>query len=240
MYFRESLILIPAYNEESNISSTLTDLRAMYPDTDILVVNDGSRDATAEKVLKVGEKLLNHPFNLGYGAALQTGFKFAQKYDYMFIVQFDADGQHDPGDVARLLEEIQSGDCDIVIGSRFMGRGGENIGILKKIAINLFRRVIKIFTGDIVTDPTSGLQCLSRRAFCHYAIAGNFPEDFPDADTIIMAKMEGLKIKEIPANIRIRHAGESMHKGLKVVYYMLKMLLSISVVIIREKTKRRT
>lgn len=153
---------------------------------------------------------------------------------YEYIVQFDADGQHDPDDIPIILEGLRTGRYDIVIGSRFLGKSF-NIGFLKKIAITLFRFIIKMFTGVRITDPTSGLQGLSKRAYSYYAREGNYPEDFPDADTLIGSILQGFRVTEMPAHIRERHSGDSMHAGLRTAYYMLKMFVSISVVLLRKR-----
>jgi len=231
----DCLVIIPAYNEQENIGRVLGAIRSLGADLDIVVVNDGSKDKTESVVRDSGEKVISLPFNLGYGGALQTGFKYAAAMEYNYIVQFDADGQHDPEDILLILEQLYKGDTDIVIGSRFMGRGAFRAGFMKKTAIIIFRTIIRIATGVKITDPTSGLQGLTARVFKFYAGMGNFPEDFPDADTIIMMILSGCRIKEIPANIRYRAAGKSMHAGLKTIVYFVKMMLSIFVVLMREK-----
>lgn len=234
----ECLVLIPAFNEEQNVGKVLKDIRKSYRNLDVLVINDGSHDQTALVVDEAGEKVITLPFNLGYGGALQTGFKFAEMMNYRYVIQFDADGQHDPGDITLILKELRTGNVDIVIGTRFMGRSEFVPGFFKKSAIKLFRFLIRCSTGEKVTDPTSGLQGLSRAVFVHYAKTGNFPEDFPDADTLINSILSGFRVREIPANIRYRHAGESMHGGLKTAFYMIKMVISISVVVTRKKLGR--
>lgn len=229
------LIIIPAYNEEENIGQVLQEIRKLAINADIIIINDGSQDATEQVVRAAGEQVISLFYNIGYGGALQTGFKYAVKMDYRYVIQFDGDGQHDPRDILILLEELRTGDYDIVIGSRFLDANGPatNVGVLKRMAIAFFRFLIKVFTGVKITDPTSGIQGLSRAAFRHYAAMGNFPEDYPDADTVIFMLKAGYKVKEIPANIRLRDAGTSMHTGLKPIYYLVKMLVSIFVVLLR-------
>jgi len=158
----DCLVIIPAYNEEQNIGNTLKKIRELHKNLDILVINDGSKDKTEAVVKEAGEMVITLPYNLGYGGALQTGFKYAMSRGYDYIVQFDADGQHDPGDILLILDQLKTGSTDIVIGSRFLGRGSFKAGILKKMAITVFRFLIKISTGVKITDPTSGLQGLTR------------------------------------------------------------------------------
>ncbi len=233
----DCLVIIPAYNEEQNIGRVLKEIRSLNIDLDILVVNDGSRDRTEAVVRETGEKVITLPYNLGYGGALQTGFKYAAALGYNCIIQFDADGQHDPENIPDILERLRTGAYDIVIGSRFLGNASFNMGLLKKVAISVFRFLIKLSTGVRISDPTSGLQGLTNRVFTFYAGFGNYPEDFPDADTLIYMILSNYRVTEIPANMRERYSGRSMHTGVKTVFYFVKMLVSILVVLLREKTR---
>lgn len=230
------LIIIPAHNEEKNISNVLTEIQKHNPDVDILVINDGSGDKTAEIVMNMGIKIINVPYNLGYGGALQTGFKYAVNQEYKYVIQFDGDGQHDSEDIKTIVELLVNVDTDIVIGSRFLGRGNFQTGCMKRIAIAIFRFIIKTTTGVKITDPSSGLQGLSRDAFAFYANMGNFPSDYPDADILIQMILNGYNVTEIPANIRVRNHGTSMHAGLRPILYFMKMLVSIMVVLLRHKS----
>ncbi|MDF2523516.1 MAG: Undecaprenyl-phosphate mannosyltransferase, partial [Clostridiales bacterium] len=177
MSMNETLVIIPAYNEEQNISKVLNDIRSLNIDTDICVINDGSKDKTEEVVLKGNFNVVSLPYNLGYGAALQTGFKYAVLKDYKYVIQFDADGQHDPEDIKLILNELKKGDAEIVIGSRFLGRGSLQIGYMKKVAIAVFRFLIKFFTGTKISDPTSGLKGLTKPVFSFYSNMGRYPVD---------------------------------------------------------------
>jgi len=235
---RDCLIIIPAYNEERNIKKVLSGLKKSHHSLDILVVNDGSTDNTEAIAVAEKARVLSLPFNLGYGGALQAGFKYAVLEGYRYVIQFDGDGQHDPEDVKTILELLELGN-DIVIGSRFLGRGSFKAGILKKTAINIFRLIIKASTGVKVTDPSSGLQGLSRRAFSYYSRMGHFPHDYPDADVLIQMILAGFKVVEFPAEIRAREAGRSMHAGLRPVFYFIKMLISILVVLLRSRFKAK-
>ncbi len=234
----EGLIIIPAYNESNNIARVLEGIRQLDYNLDIVVVDDGSTDGTADVVKNMGETVIRHFYNIGYGGALQTGFKYALDRGYEYVVQFDADGQHDPADIERLVARVRGGGVDIVIGSRFLGSSFAP-GFWKKKVIEVFRFLIRHFTGVTVTDPTSGLQALSRRAFENYAAMGNFPEDFPDADTLIWMLRRNYRVAEVPAHIKQRISGQSMHKGLKSLYYLSKMSVSIFVVLVRSRLGER-
>jgi glycosyltransferase involved in cell wall biosynthesis len=231
----KALIIIPAYNEESNIGKVLAGIRDKNIDADVLVVNDGSIDRTEEIALSENAKVISLPYNLGYGSALQTGFKYAVSKGYDYIIQFDGDGQHDPENIKAIMNELLTGDADIVIGSRFLGNCSLNMGYMKKVAIALFRSLIKKLGKTVITDPTSGLQGLSRNVFKYYSMKGNFPGDYPDADLLIHMTRCKFRVREIPANIRQRDNGRSMHSGLKPIYYFIKVLLSILIFLLREK-----
>jgi glycosyltransferase involved in cell wall biosynthesis len=234
----DCLIIIPAYNEAKNIEEILRGIRNLNINIDIAVINDGSKDQTATVVKEAGEQVITLPYNLGYGGALQTGFKYAVTKGYQYIVQFDADGQHDPGDIPIILKMLQTNSADIVIGSRFLGRGTFHPGVWKKIAVTVFRLIIKLATGTQITDPTSGLQGLTKPVFSYYAVMSNYPEDYPDADTLINMILSNYRVKEFPANIKERNFGKGMHTGIKTIFYFVKMLVSISVVLIRKKMER--
>lgn len=240
MELAEGLIIIPAYNEGKNIGEVLKDIRRCKYDADIIVINDASKDNTEQVVLENGEKVISHFYNLGYGGALQTGFKYAVAKGYNYIIQFDGDGQHDPASLQTIIDQLSTGRYDIVIGSRFIIKDSFQIGFGKKIAISLFSFIIKMSTGVKVTDPTSGFQGLNRKTFKYYSEMGNFPSDFPDADTLIHMLKRNYRVKEVPVHMRNRLFGQSMHSGIKSLYYGIKMLLSISVVLLRSKLKIQT
>jgi glycosyltransferase involved in cell wall biosynthesis len=226
---KDVLVIIPAFNEENGIGSVLKCLQSLESETAVLVVNDGSADRTAEVVARYPHvHLVNHPINLGYGSALQTAFRYAALHGYEYVVQFDADGQHHIDDLRRLIAEIRAGAEEIAIGSRALGAGKFNPGLRKRIAFLWFTTLIRLLTGKKITDPTSGLRGLKRRAFSYYAYSASFPNDFPDTDTIIHMLFQGFRIREFPVRSLDRTSGVSMHSGLaKHAIYMLKVTLSI-------------
>ena len=223
----DTLIIIPAYNEEACIARTLAGLLAERLDADILVINDGSADRTGAIVQAMPVYLIQHPVNLGYGAALQSGYKFALSNGYRYVVQFDADGQHHTSDLIGLLAEIRKNDADVVIGSRFLGNPRLDLGRKKTAAIKAFRFLIRMLTQREVTDPTSGLRGLNVSMFGFYSERGQFPTDFPDADIIIDMLLRRYRLREFPIGSREREAGVSMHSGIRPLIYMLKVMISI-------------
>ncbi len=228
------IIVIPAFNEESNIGSLIHTIRDKLNNVDILVIDDGSADHTSRVAEKAGAIVARLPFNMGYGAALQTGFKYALKKRYRYAVQMDADGQHDTGSIRTLLEEIKKEDVDVVIGSRFMDNSTTyESPLVRRLGMGLFGRIASIITGSPVTDPTSGFQALNRDALRFYA-SKYYPVDYPDADVIIMAHRAGLRLREVPVLMHARKEGKSMHSGLKPIYYVFKMFLSMFVTLLRK------
>ena len=240
---KKLLIIIPAYNEEKNIGEFLDKLKE--PDiaeiADVLVMDDASKDKTRKIVLDKDLEVVTHVFNLGYGSGLQVGYKYAVMNDYDYIIQMDADGQHDVCNVLSIYQKLitpdESGKCpDIVLGSRFLeGSVTFPISAVKKIAIAMFRMLIKLGTGQKIMDPTTGLQGLSRRAVEFYAGYNHFDDKYPDANMIMQMILLGFRVVEIPAVMHARVEGVSMHSGLKPVIYMLRMMFSIIAVWVRIK-----
>jgi glycosyltransferase involved in cell wall biosynthesis len=220
----KTLIVMPARNEAQTIGSVIARLKALVPDADILVVNDASTDKTAEVAEKAGAKVVNLPINLGYGGAVQTGFKYAARHDYDAVILMDADGQHDPACVPDLMKALQ--DADFVLGSRFLGECHYKVPIARRIGMWLFGKIVNWVTGQKITDPTSGFQAL-RKEVVKFLAEDNYPVDFPDADVLILLHRSGFRIKEIPVIMHERQHGVSMHSHLKAVYYVFKMSLSI-------------
>lgn len=234
---RKMLILIPAYNEEKSIVKVLRNIKNKCGDVDVLVINDGSRDKTAERAEKAGATVVSHIYNMGYGVSLQTGYKYAVDHDYEFIIQMDADGQHDVCNIDAIYHELTQGKhpYDIVIGSRFLASDSQmKVGIAKKVAIGFFNMAIQLVAHKKFTDPTSGLQGLSRRAFTAYSLYDNFDTNYPDANIITKMLLNGYWLKEVPAVMHSRTSGVSMHSGLrKNIEYMMTVTLNIVVVVMQ-------
>jgi hypothetical protein len=228
-------LIIPAFNEEENIASVIEGVK-QYSDADIIVVDDGSTDQTVERATKAGALVVSHPFNMGYGTALQTGYKYAVKKNYDLLVQIDGDGQHDPKYIPALFGEVEAGMCDVAIGSRFLGKGHYPLSALKWTGIHMLRLATRCFIRERITDPTSGYQCLKRDVLEVFT-KDIFPCDYPDANMIILLHGMAFQIKEIPVAMRPNREGRSMHEGIfKVMYYFFKMFLSFVIALIRGKS----
>ena len=234
------LIIVPAYNEEPRIAEVIHGIGEHLPDVDILIVDDGSTDRTREVAVRAGGKVISHPFNLGYGAALQTGYQYALSKGYTELVQMDGDGQHDPSSILDLLGTIQRGEADVAIGSRFLGSRG--IGstqrpyrapLMRRLGMRLFGTITSLIIRQRVTDPTSGYQAMNRKVV-EWVSGDRFPYDYPDADVIIMLHRAGFRIREVPVRMFENQGKKSMHGGWKPLYYVFKMFLSILVTLMRE------
>lgn len=230
--------LLPAYDEERTIAQVLEGIRRACPSFDIVVVDDGSRDRTAEVARRHGAVVLRHPFNMGYGAALQTGYKYAVQAGYDVLVQLDADGQHDPSFIPVLARRVLEGHADAVVGSRFLLGEGYIPPFARRAGMVLFGYIASVVTRRRVTDPTSGFQAMSRRVF-EFLRTDVFPADYPDADVLILLYRAGFKVEEQPVAMRPSPTGKSMHSGvIRPAFYVFKMFLSILVTLLREPPGR--
>lgn len=217
----ELLIIIPAYNEEENIENVVSFICENYSQYDYVVVNDGSKDHTADICRKNGYELLDLPVNLGLAGAFQAGLKYAYVKGYSYAIQFDADGQHRPEFISSMLERIKQG-YDIVIGSRFVNeRKGKSLRMLGSKMITV---AIKMTTGVRVADPTSGMRMFSEKMIREFAQNLNYG---PEPDTVSYLLKNGAKVSEVPVRMEERQAGESYLNLANSGKYMIKMLTSI-------------
>ena len=236
----KTLVIIPAYNEEMSIGSVVQRVKECLPEAEVLTVDDGSSDRTRWKAMEAGANVLSHPFNLGYGSALQTGYRYALRKGYGELVQMDGDGQHDPSFIPQLLAVIRKGEADIAIGSRFLPTpiiGAENqpyrAPFIRRLGMKFFGAISSLLIQQKVTDPTSGYQAMNRRVM-EWVSSDQFPCDYPDADVIIMLHRAGFRIREVAVQMFENRDKKSMHSGWKPLYYVFKMLLSILVTLMRK------
>ena len=235
-----TIVLIPAYNEGKRIGQVIEEIKRTLPQIDVLVIDDGSTDDCRQRAMEAGAKVISHPFNLGYGSALQTGYKYVLREGYETIVQMDGDGQHDPSFISDLLAIIQGGEADIAIGSRFLKKEErESYGLsyrapfTRRLGMKLFGTITSFLIRQQVTDSTSGYQALDRKVL-EWVSGDKFPVDYPDADVIIMLHRAGFRIKEVPVRMVESQEKKSMHSGWKPAYYIFKMFLSIFVTLMRK------
>lgn len=227
MMKQKVLMIIPAYNEEKNIVKTI-DMIKNYKkiDLDYIVINDGSTDNT-RRVLKENKiDFIDLPFNLGIGAAVQTGYKYAFLKDYDIAIQFDGDGQHDINSVLKLIEPILNEEADMVVGSRYVDDSSEFKSTLsRRFGIKIISSLIKLLSRKRLKDVTSGYRAVNKKIISIFA--GNYPFDFPEPITNYTLLKSGFKVKEVGVNMFERQEGRSSIKTFKSVYYMFNVCLSI-------------
>jgi glycosyltransferase involved in cell wall biosynthesis len=225
------LVIMPAHDEQESLPSTLGTLAREAPWADCIVVDDGSRDGTAAAAGAAGVPVLRHPVNLGVGAALQTGFRYAVERGYAIGVQLDADGQHDPADLPALVAPVREGRCDVSIGSRYVARTGYRAPLGRRLGMMLFSSVVQLALGRRIADTTSGYRAYSRSvmAVCQH----DFPKDFPDAPLLITLARMGFRLEEVPVEMRHREAGRSFYTLGKRLYYPYKNLLASLMALLR-------
>jgi len=232
-----TLIIMPAHNEAANLPEVLAEISRHAPEYQVLVVDDASEDDTPTVAARLGARVVSLSCNLGYGGALQTGFKYAVENGYTSVVLLDADGQHDPRCIPDLVGPVIAGEADVVVGSRFLGEMRYSAAWPKRLGMAIFGAIAGRVTRRKITDATSGYQALGRGAVCFFA-KGNYPADYPDADTLLTLHYAGFRVIEVPVCMRGRIAGVSMHSSWKIVYYIFKMFLSILVIMLRQRMAR--
>jgi glycosyltransferase involved in cell wall biosynthesis len=230
------LVITPAYNEEKTMSRTLQEIRAKASIIeDIVVIDDGSIDRTAELARKSNARVVSHPVNLGIGGAVQTGFNYALLNEFDIVVQIDADMQHDPSFVSSLIKPILEGKADITIASRYFNERPEGMPRVRNVGIRYFSWLTSKAIGARITDCSSGYRALNRKAFGFFS--EEYPIDFPDAEALIIAHKAGLRIQEIYAPFRKRKRGRSSLRSLRLLYYPLKETFAILVLLTRKVKK---
>lgn len=219
------LIIIPAYNESENIEKLIDDIKKLCPFADYLVVNDCSQDDTEEILHRINATYMCNPVNLGIGGTVQGGYVYALKNGYDIAIQVDGDGQHDISYLKDMIEPIEKGEADIVIGSRFIEKQGFQSSAGRRFGINFLSRLIKLCTAIQIKDVTSGFRAVNHKFIKIYA--DDYPQDYPEPEAIVAGVMHGGVIKEIPVMMKERTGGASSINLRKSVYYMIKVSLAI-------------
>jgi glycosyltransferase involved in cell wall biosynthesis len=230
----EHLAVIPAYNESATVASVVERVREQAPFFDVVVVNDGSTDDTAALASAAGADVLELPFNLGIGGAVQAGFVYARDNGYRYMTQVDGDGQHEPQDVSTLLDAMAADpSLDVVCGSRFLVPGEYLPPVSRRTGIHLFAFLLSRIVGQPVTDPTSGFRLYNRNAI--ELFAADYPHDYPEVEAVLMLHNHRLRMGEVPVRMFERGGGRSSISSGKSVYYMIKVLLALFVGLLRRR-----
>jgi glycosyltransferase involved in cell wall biosynthesis len=225
------LLVVPAFNEESNIGRVIDEIRSYDPGVEIVVVDDGSTDRTSVVAAARGVHVLRLPFNLGIGGAVQTGYLYAFENGFDLAVQIDGDGQHDPRELESVLAPLLAGEADVVIGSRFAGRGSYKAAVSRRIGMRIFARVVSALIGQRITDTTSGFRAVNRRGIALFA--ADYPHDYPEVEAVVMAARQRLRLREVPVTMRRREAGRSSITAFRSLYYMVKVLVALFIGLFR-------
>ena len=231
----EVLVVIPAFNEAENIVEVISAIKQKYPTFDLLVVNDGSADDTgvfAEETKQT--EVINLPYNMGIGASVQTGFKFAKKHHYQIALQFDGDGQHLIEEIHKIIKPIEAGEADCVIGSRFIQKlQTYQPKSFRLLGIYVLRLFSYFFVRQRIADQTSGFRAYNRKAIEFLAV--HYPADYPEPELIILLGKNGFRMKEVFTQMRERQGGVSSIPTWKGPYYIVKVLLSMAMAALRSK-----
>lgn len=227
------LIIIPAYNEEANIEKTVESILKECTRFDYVIINDCSTDRTREICEMKNYNIINLPINLGIGGAVQTGYKYAVQKGYDMAVQVDGDGQHNPEFLEKMASYMESGNYDMVIGSRFIDKEGFQSSFLRRMGIKLFTILIKLMTGKTITDPTSGLRMIGRSVL--EIFAQDYPKDYPEPESVVAILRRNMKVLEIPVVMEERKGGVSSISLKKSIYYMIKVPIAILIERVRKE-----
>lgn len=230
-----TLVIIPAWNEEAIVGRTVAEVRQALPGVAIVVIDDGSRDATVAIARSGGAEVLELPFNMGVGAAMRAGFLYAQRNGFDYVVQVDADGQHNPANIPLLIEPLRDGRADIVIGSRFAVDTGYVISGPRKWAIGMLSFVLTRISGVRLTDVTSGFRAANRRALEQYV--RHYPNEYlgDTVDSLVVAVKAGYRVVEVPVRMRTRQGGLPSHSFWRSALFLSRSML---VVLIALTTRR--
>lgn len=221
----KSIVIIPAYNEEKSIVKTVQDIGEHAPEFDYVIINDCSTDHTLSVCREHHLHVLNLPVNLGIGGAVQTGFLYAYKNGYDYAIQFDGDGQHDAKYLQEMRDYMMEQKADMLIGSRFLEKEGFQSTGMRRFGIRYFSALIKLLTGQRITDPTSGMRMINRDILAMYS--ESYPKDYPEPESVVAIINSGKKVMEYPVIMRKRMEGTSSISPLRSVYYMIKVSLAI-------------
>jgi glycosyltransferase involved in cell wall biosynthesis len=230
---RRVLIIVPAWNEQDAIGGTIAEIRECVPDADLLVIDDGSLDLTAQRAQAAGATVCPLPFNLGVGGAMRTGYRYALRNGYDAAVQIDADGQHDPRYLARLLDRLDT--ADVVIGARFATSDDPyKVRGPRRWAMVLLARVLSRLARTRLTDVTSGFRVSNRRAISVFAT--HYPAEYlgDTVESLVIAARAGCTITQVPVTMRARVAGRASHSPIKAAVYLCRAIVALVLALVRD------
>lgn len=228
---KDALVIIPALNEERSVANVIDSILSAASDVDIVVISDGSTDRTATVARKAGAFVIELPVNLGIGGAMQTGYRFARDNGYAFAVQIDADGQHDPADLPKLLAHARNGEADMILGSRYIEKTAYRSSRSRRVGMLLLAVLVRLAVGYPIKDTTSGYRVVNRRVIELFSTS--YPYDYPEVEVLVLLHRHKLRVLEVPVEMKERQAGSSSITMFKSAYYMLKVSLAILLEVLR-------
>ena len=227
------LVVLPALNEEESVAQVIDEVRGAQPGAAILVVDDGSSDRTAEFARGAGAMVMRLPFNLGVGGAMRAAYRYGHEHGYQLVVQVDADGQHDPGEIAVLLEAANG--ADVVVGARFAGRGSYQVRGPRRWAMRFLALILSRILRTPLSDPTSGFRLANARATAFFA--EQYPEEYlgDTVEALVVAHRAGLRIVQVPVAMRARDAGVASHNPARAAIYLARAMAAVGLALMRRR-----
>jgi glycosyltransferase involved in cell wall biosynthesis len=234
----DTLVIMPAWNESESIGNTIREVFEFGPPCDVIVVDDGSRDNTAQVARAAGATVLQLPFNMGVGGAMRTGFKYAKSHGYSQVIQVDADGQHDPRDIKAVLDGLQH--ADIAIGARFADKGNYTVRGPRKWAMKVLAWTISRVAGTTLTDVTSGFRAANVKAIRQYV--DHYPAEYlgDTIDSLVVAIRSGCTVRQVSVSMRARQGGTPSHDPIKAAIYLGRSGMALLFALTRKKTEPST
>jgi hypothetical protein len=230
------LVIVPCLNEEGAIAGVVRSVREVMPGTPVLVIDDGSADATIQRAREAGASVLPLPHHLGLGGCVQAGYRLAYELGFQYVIRIDGDGQHDARDIPRVFGTLKTTGCEMVIGSRFVAYNGSRTTPARSIGIQLFRLILRPILGKSVHDPTSGFVGVNRRALDVFG--RSFPLEYPEIEALVVLQRRRFRFEEIPCKMRPRVTGRSSITPLKSLHYITHVLLGVFVNILKFDHRR--
>jgi glycosyltransferase involved in cell wall biosynthesis len=231
------LVIVPAFNEEGAIAGVVRGIEEAVPGTPVLVIDDCSSDQTVALARAAGARVLCLPHHLGLGGCVQAGYKLAYELGYDYVIRVDGDGQHDPRDIPRVFERLQTSGCQMVIGSRFVAENGSRTGTLRGFGIRFFRLVLRPILGRPVHDPTSGFVGVNRSAL--QVFSTSFPLEYPEIEALVVLQRRAFRFEEVPCKMRPRTTGRSSITAARSIYYIVHVLLGVFVNVLKYDRRGR-
>ena len=226
------LVVLPALNEGRSVGTVVRDVRSRYPHYDVLVVDDGSTDDTASAAAEAGATVCSLPFNLGVGGAMRTAYKYAERHGYQVVVQVDADGQHDPSYIEKLVDGLT--DADLVIGARFAGLGEYKAAFARRLAMRMLAVVLSRLAGRPLTDVTSGFRAAGPR--CIEVFALHYPAEYlgDTVESLVIALRTGSSVQQLPVEMRARAHGNPSQSSFKAAVYLARAVAALGLALVRQ------